>query len=213
HSAFPTDARDAVFFGPDSYRFARAVRKLAPAATRAVDVGAGSGVGGVVLSHYGSLTEPVVLADVNDRALAFAQVNAGAAGVSAEIVHSDVLAQVDGVVDLVIANPPYLVDPGARYYRDGQGEHGAELSVRIVKDSLARLSHDGGGSLLLYTGVAIFDGVDPFLALIRDDLEQAGATYSYEELDPDIFSSELREPAYAEAERIAAVLLQASVGR
>src|SRR5207244_10060740 len=63
HSAFPTLARDAVFFGPDSYRFARAVRRLGASARRAVDVGCGSGVGGVLLSHYGCLESPVVLAD------------------------------------------------------------------------------------------------------------------------------------------------------
>jgi len=42
HSAFPTLARDAVFFGPDSYRFAAAVRRLGASARRAVDVGCGS---------------------------------------------------------------------------------------------------------------------------------------------------------------------------
>ena len=212
HSAYPTEGQDAVFFGPDSYRFARAVRKLAPTATRAVDLGAGSGVGGIVLSHYGSLTEPVVLADINDAALALAGVNARAAGVAAETVRSDLLEQVEGEVDLIIANPPYLVDAGERSYRDGKGQHGTGLSVRIVKESLQRLSRDGGGSLLLYTGVAIFDGVDPFFEQIRHDLEQSTVSYRYEELDPDIFSSELREPAYVEAERIAAVLLHASVG-
>ena len=212
HSAFPTLARDAVFFGPDSYRFARAVRRLGSSARRAVDVGCGSGVGGVVLSHYGSLGSPVVLCDINDRALAFASVNAGLAGIPAEIVKSDVLRAVNGAVDLIIANPPYLVDATARAYRDGGGDHGAELSARIVKESLERLSRDGGGSLLLYTGSAIIDGTDSLRQLIEDDLRQSKARYLYEELDPDVFGSELLEPAYKDVDRIAVVLLQASVG-
>jgi methylase of polypeptide subunit release factors len=212
HSAFPTSAQDAVFFGPDSYRFVSAIRKLGAVAKRAVDVGSGSGVGGIVLSHYGSLSSPVVLADINDRALTLARVNAAAAGVAADVVNSDVLRQVDGAVDLVIANPPYLVDAGVRSYRHGGGHHGAELSARIVKEALQRLSRDGGGTLLLYTGVAMIDGSDPFFTLIENELRDSEASYLYEELDPDIFSSELEEPAYAKAERIAAVLLRAKVG-
>lgn len=212
HSAFPTVEADAVFFGPDSYRFVRAIRQLQATATRAVDVGCGSGVGGIVLAHFGSLASPVVLADVNPRALDLARVNAELARVPAEVLHSDVLRGVEGRVDLIISNPPYLVDPGARAYRHGGGAHGEALSRRIVRESLARLDRDGGGSLLLYTGVAIVDGEDPFLASIREDLRQSGATFSYEEVDPDIFASELAQPAYEDAERIAAVLLHARIG-
>lgn len=212
HSAFPTAQPDAVFFGPDSYRFVRALRHLGATATRAVDVGCGSGVGGIVLAHFGSLASPVVLADINPRALAWAKVNAEAAQVPAEILTSDVLSGVEGRIDLVVSNPPYLIDPGARAYRHGGGAHGEALSARIVRESLARLDRDGGGSLLLYTGVAILEGQDPFLASIREDLQQSGAQFSYEELDPDIFASELSEPAYGGAERIAAVLLHARLG-
>lgn len=213
HSSFPTDDADAVFFGPDSYRFARAIRQLAATATRAVDVGCGSGVGGIVLSHLGGLAAPVVLSDVNVRALELAQVNAEVAGVAAEVVKSDVLRDVDGIVDLIIANPPYLVDEAGRTYRDGGEAFGAALSARIVEESLARLDRDGGGSLLVYTGVAFHADGDPFWNSIRESLQQSGARYSYEELDPDLFSSELRQPAYRDCERIAAVLLHATLGR
>jgi methylase of polypeptide subunit release factors len=212
HSAFPTLAADAVFFGPDSYRFARAVRSLGVSARRAVDVGCGSGVGGIVLSHWGGLAAPVVLADINERALALARVNAAAAGVAAEVVASDVLRDVDGAVDLVIANPPYLVDEAKRAYRDGGAAMGAALPARIVKEALQRLDRDGGGSLLIYTGVAIRAELDPFWSLIEEDLVQSGAKYSYDELDPDIFASELDRPVYAETERIAAVVLHATLG-
>ncbi len=212
HSAFPTLAADAVFFGPDSYRFARAVRSLGTSARRAVDVGCGTGVGGVVLSHFAGLAAPVVLADINERALQLARVNAEAAGVAAEVVKSDVLREVDGAVDLIIANPPYLVDEAGRAYRDGGAAMGAALPARMVKEALERLDRDGGGSLLMYTGVAVHAEQDPFWSLIREDLRQSGAQYSYEELDPDIFASELDRPVYTETERIAAVLLRATLG-
>jgi SAM-dependent methyltransferase len=212
HSAFPTLAADAVFFGPDSYRFARAVRGLGATARRAVDVGCGSGVGGIVLSHFAGLSAPVVLADINQRALELASVNAEVAGVAAEVVESDVLRDVDGTVDLIIANPPYLPDEAGRAYRDGGAAMGAALPARMVKEALERLDRDGGGSLLMYTGVALQGERDPFWSLIEADLAHSGARYSYEELDPDIFASELERPAHAETERIAAVLLHATLG-
>lgn len=211
HSPFPTVESDAVFFGPDSYRFARVIRELGITATRAVDLGCGSGVGGIVLSHCGALATSVVLADINERALVLARINADAAGITAEVVKSDGLAQISGKVDLVIANPPYLRDHAKRTYRDGGGAHGEALSVRFVRESLARLGRDGGGTVLLYTGAAMVGGTDPFLEAIRPDLERFGARYNYEELDPDVFSSELATDAYYDAERIAVVLLRATV--
>jgi methylase of polypeptide subunit release factors len=121
-------------------------------------------------------------------------------------VKSDVLRGVPGSFDLVIANPPYLNDPTERAYRHGGGSHGLDLSLRIVREAVERL--DAGGTLLLYTGVAIVDGVDPLWAALEKDLQHCRARYRYDELDPDVFGSELQEPAYADVERIAAVLLQ-----
>jgi hypothetical protein len=209
HGGFPTDARDAVFFGPDSYRFARALRALAPSAKRAVDVGCGSGIGGIMLGHFGEVEEPLVLADINEQALELARVNASHAGIRFECVQSDVLAGVSGPVDLIVANPPYLNDPNQRAYRHGGGPLGLDLTLRIARESLARL--EPGGTLLLYTGVAIVDGADPLWKALRGELQHAGIQVSYEELDPDVFGSELRGPAYAEVDRIAAVLLRATL--
>jgi methylase of polypeptide subunit release factors len=211
HSAFPTDDDDAVFFGPDTYRYAAALRRTLPRlpgpVRRAVDIGAGAGPGAIELA----LCRPeaqVVAADINERALALAAVNArlnGAANV--EAVRSDLLDGVDGGLDLVMSNPPYILDGAALPYRHGGGQHGAELSIRIVRTALDRL--DPGGSLLLYTGVAIVDGDDPFLAAIRRDLDERCQACSYEELDPDIFGGQLGCEGYERVERIAAVWLHA----
>ena len=43
----------------------------------------------------------------------------------------DVLNGIDRPADIVIANPPYLVDAARRVYRHGGGEYGSALSVRI----------------------------------------------------------------------------------
>ena len=212
HSAFPTTSADSVFFGPDSYRFVRAVLERAEPTVRAVDVGAGTGVGGIMLAARGLLEKPIVLGDINDLALEAAKVNARVAGVEAVVAKSDVLTGIDGDVDLVIANPPYLRDRLARDYRHGDGQYGEALSARIVRESLRRLARNpAGGRLLLYTGTALVRGVDTFLRSVEPALRQDSIRYDYTELDPDVFASELREPLYVDVERIAVVLLDARV--
>ncbi|HYE08309.1 MAG TPA: class I SAM-dependent methyltransferase [Planctomycetota bacterium] len=204
HSAYPTREADAVFLGPDTYRFVAALRALAPSARRVVDIGCGSGAGGLALS---ATSRSIVLADVNPRALAYARVTAELAGVAAELVESDVLDGVAGAFDLVVANPPYLVDGAARRYRDGGGDHGGELSLRIAAQALRRL--DRGGRLILYTASAIIAGRDVLGERLTALARAGGADCDYRELDPDVFGEELETAAYADVERIAVVLFDA----
>lgn len=210
HSAYPTWQNDAVFFGPDTYRFVSAVRDLAPRARRAVDVGCGSGAGALSLRDR---VEQIVLADVNQQALRLARINAIVNDVPSarvQLVCSDVLQSVPGEVDLVIANPPYLVDAQARAYRDGGGSLGLDLAVRIVRESLPRLT--GGGSLVLYTGCPVVDGTLMLVPQVKADLDRwAAGHWSVDEMDPDVFGEELDAPAYEHVDRIAAVTLVARV--
>lgn len=203
HEAYPTLAPDSVFFGPDTYRYCDLVGLEIDRAERVVDIGCGSGAGGIVAA---TCAERVVLADVNPKALAYSRVNAELAGIAhkVEVVESDVLRGVEGPIDAVIVNPPYLVDPKSRAYRDGGGAFGEALAVRIVREALARLP--SGGKLVLYTGAAIVRGEDTFFGAIRDMLRDVEVRYR--ELDPDVFGEEIEQnDAYAEVERIAAVAL------
>lgn len=206
HSAYPTLSSDAVFFGPDTYRFCSLLRRVVTGARRCVDIGAGSGAGALSIADR---VERLVLTDLNAQALRFALVNAHLAGVAdrVEIACGDLLQPVAGELDLVIANPPYLVDAKQRAYRDGGGSLGEGLAVRIVEQARQRLAP--GGRLVLYTGAPIIAGRD----VVRESIATllTGTAWTYEELDPDVFGEELDEAAYAAVERIAVVAAIATV--
>ena len=211
HSAFPTEQADAVFFGPDTYRFASLIqaeveRAPLPTGARILDVGAGAGPGGIAAARAAQRSSPgLTLTDINAAALRFACANAALAGVDASLLLGDLFEPVEGEFDLIVSNPPYLNDSSARTYRHGGGEWGGALSERIVREGIDRLAP--GGRLVLYTGVAIVDGRDPFIGALHDGLDARGWPWRYRELDPDVFGEELEEPAYERADRIAAVAL------
>jgi methylase of polypeptide subunit release factors len=211
HSAYPTSAGDAVFFGPDTYRFMAAVERtfamLAAPPRRVADIGCGAGPAAIGIARRYPEAEVFAL-DINDAALALTRVNAEVAG-AANVVpaRSDLLAGVDGDFDLIVSNPPYLLDPAQRLYRHGGGRYGAGLSVAIVQAAMRRLRP--AGSLLLYTGVAMTGPHDDFLDEIAPLLDDTCTAWRYEEIDPDVFGEELATPGYEEVERIRAVWLHA----
>ncbi|MBA1429199.1 class I SAM-dependent methyltransferase [Pseudomonas fluorescens] len=209
HSPYPTVEADAVFFGPDSYRFAQVIeaclqQRFEPL-KRAVDIGCGAGVGALVVAQARHDAE-VLAVDINPRALRLTAVNAELAGLTnVSVYQSDVLTSVEGEFDLIVANPPYMNDDRQRAYRHGGGALGEQLSVRIVSESLGRLAVNG--SLVLYTGVAMVAGGDPFLEAVKPLLASDVYGWTYRELDPDVFGEELDKPGYERVERIAVVAL------
>ncbi len=208
HSAFPTVDADAVFFGPDTYRFATAITQHLSdrrPVRRAVDIGCGAGPGAVVVALARPSAE-VTAVDINDHALRFTRINASlSCAPNVDVRRSDLLDDVEGRFDLIVANPPYLLDRDERTYRHGGGSLGEGLSLAITDLAHTRLAR--GGTLLLYTGTAVCNGVDRFRQLVTAQLEDSGLDWRYREMDPDVFGEELLEPAYGDADRIAVVVL------
>lgn len=207
HSAFPTIGEDAVFFGPDTYRFARFVKahidRYTDSIGRVVDMGSGSGAGGINVARSLRHRAEVLLVDINPAAVQLAAINARSAGVRVRPLLSD---KIEGPCDLVIANPPYLMDPTHRLYRDGGGLLGGEIAHAWTEQALDVLRP--AGTMLLYTGASIVDGVSPLLQSLEALCDRANASMRAEEIDPDVFGEELECPGYRDVERIAVFGIQ-----
>jgi methylase of polypeptide subunit release factors len=202
HSSFPTEHADSVFFGPDTYRFVRFILQrlpTLPSPAHLIDMGAGSGAGGIVIARRCPTTN-VTLVDCNAEALRLAAINATHAGVCVDTIIS---ATIPLSADLVIANPPYMMDTAGRTYRDGGGILGGGLAHDWVEQALERIKP--AGTMLLYTGAAYRRGSAPLIEALSNSVRKAGGKLELEELDPDVFGDELESPAYAEVDRIAAL--------
>jgi len=210
HTSLSSHSADAVFFGPDSYRFVALLKRHAhrlPRGARVVDIGSGTGAGALALIALRPDLR-LVVADINPAALRLARINFAAADAGAEFILSDGLAGVAGRIDAVIANPPYLGGSIGRTYRRGGGPLGADITIGWVRQAAARI--ESGGMILLYTGSAISGGSDLVRGAIEPKLIESGFSVDYEEVDSDIFGRTLWLPAYRNVDRIAAVTMVAT---
>ena len=144
--------------------------------------------------------------EMNSRANEYARANAAAAGVEVEFVQSD---RLPSRADVVIANPPYMMDARSRTYRDGGQLLGGAVALDWVRQGLSNVAR--GGQILLYTGAAYVDGGSPLVSALEEECRSAGAPMMVEEIDPDVFGEELDEPPYQGAERIGAVGISISL--
>jgi release factor glutamine methyltransferase len=80
-----------------------------PRGARVVDVGTGSGAVALALKAERPDLD-VVATDSSEAALAVARANAAALGLDVTLAHGDLLAPVEGRVDAVLSNPPYVAD-------------------------------------------------------------------------------------------------------
>ena len=201
HSASSADEQ-AVFLGPDSYRYVRFLRQALSGASwrQALEIGVGAGAGALAIAALDPEAS-IVATDINPQALRLCRLNARHAGLPIDLRPGGFPAE--GVWDLIAANPPYMAGRSGRLYRDGGGQYGAEVALEWAKEALSRLAP--GGRLLLYTGAPVVAGQDLVRTALATLADRRGARLVYEEIDPDVFGASLARASYAEVERIAAV--------
>lgn len=130
---------------------------------RALDVGTGSGVQALLCARH---AEHVIATDVNDRALAYTQLNAALNDVeNVECRQGSLFDPVAGeTFDLITCNAPFVVSPEDRLtYRDG-GMRGDEFSERVVRGAAEQLA-PGGYAALLASWIAADDAAPDARAL------------------------------------------------
>jgi len=163
---FKTDRRALIPRSETELLVEEVLKRLAigePKASRLVDVGTGSGI----LAITFALEQPeleVVAADISDDALALAQENAERLGVSQRIAfrRSDLLDQIDGSFDWIVANLPYIptadisglqrevrFDPPMAL--DG-GEDGLAIVKRLIESIPGKIASNGVVALELGQG-------------------------------------------------------------
>ena len=203
HSAYPTTATDAVFLGPDSYRFAKLIiGRMDTGAKCILDYGAGAGVGGIVAARVARGSH-LTLADINPRGLFLASINAEHAGVAHSVERVTAPKELTDCFDQIVTHPPFMIDADRRAYRDGGDLYGGQLSLDWTVQALALLKPRG--RLILHTGASVVEGQDVLRTALAEHLPAIGFEIDYSELDPDIFGDELEKPTYVDVERIAAV--------
>jgi len=123
-----------------------------PQGARVVDVGTGSGAVALALKDERPDLE-VIGVDVSEDALDVARANARRLGLDVTLVAGDLLAPVEGRIDAVVSNPPYV----------GESEEGA-LPADVIRFE---------PSVALFAGA---DGMDTIQRLVPAVLE-AGARF------------------------------------
>jgi methylase of polypeptide subunit release factors len=119
---------------------------------RALDIGTGSGVQALLAARH---ARRVIATDINERALAFTELNAALSGLTNVECRQGSLFEPVGEqrFGLITSNAPYVISPENRWiYRDA-GFEGDELSQRVVREAAEHL-RDGGYATLLVSWIA-----------------------------------------------------------
>lgn len=120
---------------------------------KVLDLGCGYGPIGITMSK--AYDVDVTMVDVNPKAVNFSKINCEINGVNGEVIESDGFANVSGVFDAIILNPPihagkkviyqmyedaydHLVD-GGRFYIVIQKKHGAKTTMEKLDQVFTRV--------------------------------------------------------------------------
>ncbi len=93
--------------------------------------------------------------DINPFALALLAANAAHARLALETVEGFDPQAAPGVFDLIVANPPFMVDEESWAYRDGGGLLGSDIALDWLAAGLDRLRPCG--RFALYAGSPIIE--------------------------------------------------------
>jgi methylase of polypeptide subunit release factors len=175
-------------------------------AGRALDLGSGCGVQGLLLARH---SETVISIDVNPRAVALTAFNAALnETTNLESREGSWFTPVDGErFDTIACNPPYVISPDSTYtYRDGGLPRDAVCRM-VVREAAAHLA-DGGFATVLCNWIHDDSWSDPLLPWVADTGCDALLLH-YATIEPPIYAANWN----AESRRSAPARFEATVKR
>ena len=107
-----------------------------PQGARVADVGTGSGAVALALKAERPDLE-VIATDASADALAVARANAERLGLEVELLEGDLLAPVEGPLDAVLSNPPYVADADRGTLAPDITRHEPEIALYAGDDGLS----------------------------------------------------------------------------
>ena len=127
----------------DSYMLASAVQRFAKG--EMLDLGAGSGIQGIVAAKSGCR---VTFADIDPAAIAAARQNAAANRVTGTFIVSDMFSNVPNRFDVISFNPPYLPSDSIKELALDGGKDGRRFINKFLSGFREHLK-PGGFALLV----------------------------------------------------------------
>jgi SAM-dependent methyltransferase len=123
----------------------------------ALDLGSGCGIHALIAASH---SDRAVGVDVNPRALAMARFNAGLNKIdNVEFRDGDMFAAVEGqTFDLVVSNPPFIIQPESRHIFLNSGTDADDICRRLARDT-PRFLNDGG-FCIFNANWAVIEGQD-----------------------------------------------------
>ena len=120
---------------PETEHLVEAALEL-PHGARVADVGTGSGAVALALKAERPDLE-VIATDASADALAVARLNAERLGLEVELLEGDLLEPVEGPLDAVLSNPPYVADDDRHTLAPDITRHEPELALYAGADGLS----------------------------------------------------------------------------
>ncbi len=118
-----------------------------------VDVGTGSGCIAITLCKLTGGKHRITAVDISEKALKVARENAQRLNCPVEFKKSDLLSEVEGKLDVVVSNPPYISLKDKRVEKEVvkfepavalfAGETGLEVIERLIKEAGEKLKKGG----------------------------------------------------------------------
>jgi release factor glutamine methyltransferase len=150
---------------PETEHLVEAALGLPPGA-RVVDVGTGSGAVALALAAERPDLE-VLATDASAGALAVAEANARRLGLAITLLEGDLLAPVEGEVDAVVANPPYVAEadraalmPEVARWEPAEALFAGEDGLAVIRRLLPQAAAAGARFVALEVGAGQAEAVE-----------------------------------------------------